>query len=71
MTVFRELGAPVNGDVLHSIQEDRFIIVGMSERDRLLTVAFTYRHDETVRIISARRANRREQQIYEQEKLYS
>ena len=68
MTVFSEWGAPVNGDVLHSIQEDRFIIVGMSELKRLLTVAFTYRDDETVRIISARRANRREQQIYEQEK---
>jgi uncharacterized DUF497 family protein len=68
MTVFNEWGALTNGDVLHSTQEDRFIIVGVSERQRLLTVAFTYRDDETVRIISARRANRREQHIYEQEK---
>ncbi|HEX9457838.1 MAG TPA: BrnT family toxin [Thermoanaerobaculia bacterium] len=66
-TVFSEWGAPINGDVEHSTDEDRFIIIGMSERDRLLIVAFTYR-TEVVRIISARRANRREQQIYEQEK---
>ncbi len=67
-SVFSEWGAPVNGDVEHSTREDRFIIVGASELHRLLTVAFTYRDDETVRIISTRRANRREQQIYEQEK---
>jgi uncharacterized DUF497 family protein len=58
----------VNGDVLHSTSEDRFIIIATSERERLLAVAFTYRDDETIRIISARRANRREQEIYEQEK---
>lgn len=67
MTVFYEGDAPVNGDVLHSGLEDRFIIVGVSERYRLITVAFTYRDEETVRIISARRSNRREQQLYEQE----
>lgn len=66
-TAFGEWGAPVNGDVEHSIAEDRFIIIAMSERQRLLTIAFTYR-DEAIRIISARRANRREKQIYEQEK---
>ena len=66
MTVFDQWGAPIS-DVLHSVKEDRFIIVGVSERDRLLTVAFTYRDEETVRIISARRSNRREQQLYEQE----
>jgi uncharacterized protein len=67
-SVFGEWGAPVNRDVEHSSGEDRFIIVGTSERHRLLTVAFTYRDEEIIRIISARRANRREQQIYEQEK---
>jgi uncharacterized DUF497 family protein len=67
MSVFREEGAPVNGDVLHSYREDRFIIVGVSERYRLITVAFTYRNEETVRIISARHSNRREQQLYERE----
>jgi uncharacterized DUF497 family protein len=67
MTVFNEGDAPINGDVLHSLEEDRFIIVGTSEQDRLLTVAFTHRDEETVRIISARRSNRREQQLYERE----
>ncbi len=67
-TAFSEWDAPIIGDVLHSTSEDRFIIIATSERERLLTVAFTYRDDETIRIISARRANRREQRIYDQEK---
>ena len=66
-TVFAEWGAPVEADLQHSFVEDRFIIIATSELQRLLTVVFTYR-DETIRLISARRANRREQQIYEQEK---
>jgi uncharacterized DUF497 family protein len=66
MSVFSESGAPI-ADLVHSLEEDRFMIVGISEQDRLLTVAFTYRDEETVRIISARRSNRREQQLYEQE----
>jgi uncharacterized DUF497 family protein len=66
-TVFAERGAPTNSDLEHSISEDRFIIIAMTEWQRLLIVAYTYR-DEVIRIISARRANRREQTIYEQEK---
>ncbi len=66
-TAFAERGAPTNADLEHSISEDRFIIIAMSERRRLLVVAYTYR-DEVIRIISARRANRREQTIYEEEK---
>ncbi|HEX3068004.1 MAG TPA: BrnT family toxin [Thermoanaerobaculia bacterium] len=67
-TAFSEWGAPVSGDALHSTSEDRFIIIATSERERLLAVAFTCRDDETIRVISARRANRREQRIYDQEK---
>jgi hypothetical protein len=67
-TAFSEWGAPVSGDVLHSTSEDRFIIIATSYQERLLTVAFTYRDDEIIRIISARRANRREQRIYDEEK---
>ncbi len=67
-TAFSEWSATISGDALHSTSEDRFIIIAVSERELLLTVAFTYRDDETIRIISARRANRREQRIYDQEK---
>jgi hypothetical protein len=49
----------------HSHHEDRFILMGMSTRLRLLIVCHCYRHGETIRIISARKANRSEQTQYE------
>jgi uncharacterized DUF497 family protein len=52
-------------DDLHSDEEDRFIIVCSSSFDRVLTISYTLR-DETVRIISARRATFRERQAYEE-----
>ena len=48
----------------HSIEEDRWITVGRSARRRVLFVAHTERGDR-IRIISARRATRREQDQYE------
>ena len=50
----------------HSIGEFRFITFGFSERSRLLAVAHT-EQDETIRIISARIANKGERKIYEEE----
>ena len=54
------------GDPDHSETEDRFILLGMSFRGRLVVVVHTDR-GETVRLISARLATRRERQSYEQE----
>jgi uncharacterized protein len=45
--------------------EQRFVAVGMDALGRLLTVVYTYRPPDTVRLISARPATRREQQAYE------
>ena len=45
-------------------EEDRWIIIGMSHRNRLLIVAHTDR-GESVRIISAREVTRRERKLYE------
>lgn len=53
-------------DARHSEEEDRFIIVCMSPYWRLLTVAYTMRDEEIVRIISARPATARERQSYEE-----
>jgi uncharacterized DUF497 family protein len=50
----------------HSLHEERLLIIGMSDHNRLLTVAFTLRDFETVRIISARRAERNETHDYEE-----
>lgn len=44
--------------------EMRFILVGMSREGRLLTVCYTLRDEETIRLISARRATRREERQY-------
>ncbi len=53
-------------DPSHSEGEQRFVSVGMSDRARLLVVAHT-EWGERIRIISARRATRREQRAYERE----
>jgi len=65
-TVFFDLWAIEAYDWEHSLREDRLKIVGMSEHNRLLIVAFTLRDHETIRIISARRTERNEEQAYEE-----
>jgi len=63
------LGDPLSltiSDPSHSEGEQRFVSVGMSDRARLLVVAHT-EWGERIRIISARRATRREQRAYERE----
>ena len=49
----------------HSQQEDRFLMLGMSLRLRVLVVCHCHRESDTViRIISARKATRAEQANY-------
>lgn len=50
----------------NSLYEYRFITIGMSENNRLLIVAHTFR-DDKIRIITARKPTRRERKNYEQE----
>lgn len=53
------------GDPDHSEDEDRFILLGFSSSLRLLVVCHCYRTgDEIIRIISARKANRKESAEY-------
>lgn len=49
----------------HSEGEERFIVLGMSDRDRLLVVSYTERLPRT-RVISARLATRHERKQYEE-----
>ncbi len=51
-------------DALHSGGEERFILLGRTRLGKLLFIAFTKRKGK-IRIISARRANRREVPLYE------
>jgi uncharacterized DUF497 family protein len=64
-TVFADPLAAIFPDPDHSQDEVREIIVGHSERNRLLVVSFTER-GEAVRIISARVATSRERQNHEE-----
>lgn len=50
-------------DEVHSESEDRFIAIGPVTRG-LILVVWTARDDDTLRIISARWANEREQALY-------
>jgi hypothetical protein len=61
-TVFLDENAMRYFDPDHSGDEDRFLILGMSFALRVLVVCHCYRADDfVIRIISARKANKREQ----------
>lgn len=51
-------------DPVHSEEEDRFVLVGMTEKNRLMVVVYTTR-GESIRIISARSATQKERRDYE------
>jgi uncharacterized DUF497 family protein len=46
--------------------ELRFVTLGMSDVGNLLVVVYTYREPDTVRLISAWKANRRQRILYEE-----
>ena len=52
-------------DPLHNSEEDRFILIGKSNLFKTLVVVHVERK-ETIRIISARKATKREQKFYEE-----
>jgi len=64
-TVFGDSLAVTYHDPDHSISEQRFITVGLSNVGRLLIVAHADR-DENIRIISARKTTLRERKYYEE-----
>lgn len=51
-------------DKVHSGSEERFRVIGKTEKGRLLFVAFTKRGSK-IRVISARDINRKEKPLYE------
>jgi len=65
-TVFGDSLGTTVPDPDHSVAEDRYITVGMSNRRRLVMVAHTER-EEWSRIISARELTRAEKEAYEEE----
>lgn len=64
-SVFYDDAALVIDDPEHSEEEERFIILGLSNRANMLVVCHCYRASETViRIISARKATKTEAAFY-------
>lgn len=64
-SVFFDDNAIQYWDEGHSQDEDRFLMLGMSNRLRLLLIIHCYREDPTViRIISARKATNNEAKEY-------
>ena len=66
-TVFDDPLSVTIPDLAHSVDEERFLLAGLSIRRRLLVLAQSQR-GESIRIISAGRANRRERRIYDQDR---
>ncbi len=64
-TVFLDENAIRFFDPEHSDDEDRFLMLGISFQLRILVVCHCFRADDAViRIVSARKANRKEQTDY-------
>ncbi|HEX7342976.1 MAG TPA: BrnT family toxin [bacterium] len=64
-SVFGDPLAITYSDPDHSRREDRYVTFGLSDQNRLLVVAHTFRTDR-VRLISARPMTAKERRIYEE-----
>ena len=66
-SAFSDERARIIDDPDHSDDEDRFVLLGMSAKPRLLIVVSAYRDQEAkIRIISARKAMPQERALYNQ-----
>jgi len=65
-TAFKDVNALMIQDENHSAQEERFVLLGFSRKANLLIVCHCYREDDesVVRIISARKATKKEELMY-------
>ena len=64
-TVFADELGRFKADPDHSEDEDRFLLLGLSASLRVLVVSHCYRQgDDMIRIISARKATRKERNQY-------
>ena len=65
ITVFSDDQALLEDDPDHSIDEQRFLLIGMSATLRILVVVHCYQRDaEVIELVSARKATRSERAQY-------
>ena len=67
VTVFGDPLGRITDDSRHSETEERYVLLGQSARRRLLAVMFTER-GQAIRLVSARKATRRERRKYEEKR---
>lgn len=69
---FEEAATVIQAEMTVTIEDDsspseqRFVTIGMSIKLRVVMVVHTYREETEIRIISARKATKKEQAIYEE-----
>lgn len=67
ITVFYDPLAKITHDPDHSKNEERYILVGHSQKSQLLFVVHAYKDSsEIIRIISARKATKKERKDFEE-----
>ena len=59
-----KFGIPIGTQISPEVVEDRFCIVGLSDKGRSLSIVFTIRNNK-VRAISSRLASKKERNLYE------
>ena len=55
----------IQKDILHSLNEERYVLIGQTKKGRLLYIIFTIRKNK-IRVISARDINKKERKLYEE-----
>ncbi|MES9906611.1 MAG: BrnT family toxin [Sedimenticola sp.] len=66
LTVFQDALSLTYPDTDHSDDENRYLIIGQSSFGNVLVISHTFRN-ENIRIISARKATKKERYFYETE----
>ncbi len=69
VSVFQDTLSVTYPDMDHSEEEDRFLIIGAAITGSVVVVSHTFRN-ETIRIISARKATTKERSFYEKQSSY-
>ncbi len=65
-TVFNDPLAVIFDDPVHSFGEQREIIIGHSDQNKLLLVCFTEKKNNIIRVFSSRLTTKKERKDYEQ-----
>lgn len=62
---FFDYNKKIQKDILHSMNEERYVLIGQTKKRRLLYIIFTIRKNK-IRVISARDINKKERKLYEE-----